>query len=92
MVPALRDGDRVVVRHGARVVAGDLVLATFRSMPGRLVLKRTVEQRDGGWWLASDNVHAGGDSRSHGVADVRAKVVVRLRCATRMRPRVNRQA
>lgn len=74
MVPTLSDGDLVVVRHGARVRAGDLVLARYRSMPERLVLKRAVHVQDGGWWLASDNVFAGGDSAVHGVADVRARV------------------
>jgi phage repressor protein C with HTH and peptisase S24 domain len=79
MVPTLRDADRVVVWHGAVVRPGDVVLATFRSMPGRLVLKRTIRAQDGGWWLASDNPAAGGDSSSHGVADVHARAVLRLR-------------
>lgn len=78
MVPTLRDGDLVVVRHGARIRAGDLVLARFRTMPDRLVLKRAVRPQDGGWWLRSDNEFAGGDSETHGVADVAARVVVRL--------------
>jgi phage repressor protein C with HTH and peptisase S24 domain len=74
MVPTLRDGDVVIVRHGAGIVPGDLVLATFRAMPDRLVLKRAVREQDGGWWLASDNPGAGGDSTSNGVADVHARV------------------
>jgi phage repressor protein C with HTH and peptisase S24 domain len=85
MVPTLRDGDRVVVRHGARIRPGDVVLARYRSMPARLVLKRTVRPADGGWWLASDNPAAGGDSDAHGVADVHARVVLRVRG-----PRVSR--
>jgi phage repressor protein C with HTH and peptisase S24 domain len=79
MVPTLRDGDRVIVRHGVAHRPGDVVLATYRSMPGRLVLKRAVRAVDGGWWLASDNPAAGGDSQSHGVADVQARAVVRVR-------------
>lgn len=79
MVPTLRDGDRVVVRHGAAVRPGDVVLARFRAMPDRLVLKRAVRAQDGGWWLASDNPAAGGDSAVHGVADVLARVVWRRR-------------
>jgi phage repressor protein C with HTH and peptisase S24 domain len=75
MVPTLRDGDAVVVRHGAQIRSGDVVLATFRALPDRLVLKRAVRAQDGGWWLASDNTSAGGDSTSHGVADVHARVV-----------------
>jgi phage repressor protein C with HTH and peptisase S24 domain len=74
MVPVLRDGDMVVVRHGARIAPGDVVLATFRSLPDRLVLKRAVRPQDGGWWVASDNPRADGDSTAHGVADAHARV------------------
>jgi len=78
MVPTLYDGDVVVVRHGAPIRPGDVVLARFRSLPDRFVVKR-VERGDGnGWELRSDNDAAGGDSRSHGVADVLARVVLRL--------------
>jgi phage repressor protein C with HTH and peptisase S24 domain len=78
MVPTLYDGDVVVVRHGARVRPGDVVLARFRSMPDRFVIKR-VERRDGdGWLLRSDNAAAGGDSRSYGAAEVLARVVLKL--------------
>jgi len=78
MVPTLRDGDTVVVRPSARIRPGDVVLATFRALPDRYVIKRAVRPQDGGWWLASDNEFAGGDSRSHGVADVHARVVLRV--------------
>ncbi len=78
MTPTLRSGDTVIVRHGARVRPGDIVLARFRSMPELLVLKRVVRAEEDGWWLASDNQFAGGDSRSHGVADVEARVVLRI--------------
>ena len=74
MVPTLHDGDVVIVRHGAAIRGGDVVLARFRSLPERLVLKRAVREQEGGWWLASDNEHAGGDSASHGVADVLGRV------------------
>jgi phage repressor protein C with HTH and peptisase S24 domain len=79
MVPTLKHGDVVIVRHGARVRAGDLVIARFRSMPGRLVVKRAVWPVDGGWWLSSDNLSVRGDSEVYGVADVHARVVLRLR-------------
>ncbi|MFN2559916.1 MAG: S24 family peptidase [Jatrophihabitans sp.] len=78
MVPTLRHGDTVLVRHGARIRPGDVVLATFRTLPDRLVLKRAVRRQDGGWWLASDNSFAGGDSETHGVAEVHARAVLRL--------------
>jgi phage repressor protein C with HTH and peptisase S24 domain len=79
MVPALHDGDRVLVRHGAPIRVGDVVLARFRDLPDRLVVKRAERPEDGGWWLASDNEFVGGDSRIHGVADVCARVIVKLR-------------
>jgi phage repressor protein C with HTH and peptisase S24 domain len=79
MVPTLRDGDRVIVRHGAAIRPDDVVLATYRSLPDLLVLKRAVRPQDGGWLLASDNPAAGGGSDVHGVADVAARVVVRVR-------------
>ncbi len=79
MVPTVRDGDVVIVRHGARIRPGDVVLARFRELPSRYVLKRAVHEQDGGWWLSSDNVAAGSDSSSHGVADVHARVVARIR-------------
>jgi phage repressor protein C with HTH and peptisase S24 domain len=74
MVPALRDGDCLLVRRGARVRPGDLVVARFRSRPELLVVKRAVEECDGGWLLASDNPFAEGPS---GVADVEARVLLR---------------
>jgi phage repressor protein C with HTH and peptisase S24 domain len=79
MAPTLRHGDTVLVRYDAVVRRGDVVLARFRSMPDRLVLKRAVHAVDGGWWVASDNALAGGDSAAHGVADVQARVVLRVR-------------
>ena len=79
MVPTLRHGDVVIVRHGAVVRPGDVVVGRFRSMPERLVIKRADHPADGGWWLTSDNGSTAGDSASHGVADVSARVVLRLR-------------
>lgn len=87
MVPTLRDGDRALARHGVVISAGDVVLATFRSLPERFVVKRATGERDGGWWLRSDNRFAGGDSEVHGVADVHARIrwVVRGRLPRRVR-------
>ncbi|MCW2496605.1 MAG: nickel-type superoxide dismutase maturation protease [Jatrophihabitans sp.] len=89
MVPTLRHGDVVIVRHGAPVRPGDVVIATFRSMPDRLVVKRAVRPVDGGWWLASDNSSVAGDSEIYGVADVQARVLLRLR-GWRLTSRVRR--
>ena len=79
MVPTLRDGDVVLVRHGARIRPCDVVLARFRALPDLLVIKRAVRPDGDGWWLASDNAAAAGDSAVHGVADVDARAVLRLR-------------
>jgi phage repressor protein C with HTH and peptisase S24 domain len=79
MVPTLRDGDLVLVRHGAPVRPGDVVLATYASMPGHYVLKRVAHAAGAGWWVNSDNSAAGGDSSVHGVAQVHARVVLRWR-------------
>jgi phage repressor protein C with HTH and peptisase S24 domain len=79
MVPTLHDGDLVIVRHGARVRPGDVVLARFRDLPERAVLKRVSRREGDGWWLSSDNVAVGGDSATHGVADVQARVLLRWR-------------
>ncbi len=75
MAPTLVPGDWLLVRHGARVRPGSLVLARFRRRPDLLVIKRAVAEQDGGWLLASDNDRQGSDSRQYGVADVLAGVV-----------------
>ena len=78
MTPTLLPGDRVLVRHGAPIRPGALVLARFRSRPELLVVKRAVGEAAGsrgGWLLASDNAGQGSDSRQYGVADVLARVV-----------------
>ena len=74
MVPALYDGDRLLVRWGGRVRPGSLVVGRFRSRPELLVVKRAVRPTDGGWELASDNPFASGPT---GVADVEATVLLR---------------
>jgi SOS-response transcriptional repressor LexA len=79
MVPAVRPGDAVLLRHAAVVRPGDVVLARFADLPDRYVVKRAVRAVDGGWWLASDNAAAGGDSGVHGAAEVLARAVLLLR-------------
>jgi signal peptidase I len=78
MVPTLYDGDLVLVRYGAPVRAGDVVLGRFRALPDVLVIKRASYPENGGWWVNSDNEFAAGDSRVHGVADIEARVLLRL--------------
>jgi type IV secretory pathway protease TraF len=84
MRPTLEPGHRLLVRYGAPVTAGRLVLARFPD--GTLAVKRAAEARrtrsgEPGWWLLSDNPDAGVDSRHRGVipaGDVVAVVVARL--------------
>ncbi|MEU0521283.1 S24 family peptidase [Streptosporangium sp. NPDC006007] len=60
MLPALRPGDRLWVRRGAPIRAGDLVIARLPSDPSSLIVKRVVWETAGGWWLESDNQRAPG--------------------------------
>ena len=83
MRPGLAPGDRLLVRYGAVVRPGALVLARFAD--GTLAVKRAVERRTSrtgapAWWLLSDNAGAGVDSRHRGPVaddDVLAVVVAR---------------
>ena len=77
MLPTLREGDCLLIRGGARVIPGDVVVARFRERPSLLVVKRAVEERDGGWLLASDNPAVEGHGLTSGLGDVEAKVVLR---------------
>lgn len=78
MAPTLRHGDALLVRRGGRAIRpGDIVVATFRSRPDLLVVKRAIRPEAGGWWLRSDNDLVTDDSRAYGVADVRGRVVLR---------------
>ncbi|GAB3653505.1 hypothetical protein GCM10027589_11730 [Actinocorallia lasiicapitis] len=78
MLPALRPGDRLLVRAG-RIRDGDLVVARHG---GLLLVKRAAFRQDGGWWLESDNQRAPGrrDSWDFGAVpegDVVGRVVFR---------------
>lgn len=75
MEPLLRDGDFLLVRHGAAVRPGDVVVARLHDRPGLLVVKRATSRVEGGWQLASDNVSAPG--AVHGPGDVDAVVLAR---------------
>ena len=83
MLPTLRDGDLLLVRYGASPRPGDLVVARF--VDGTVAIKRAAEERRtrsgaAGWWLVSDNLDEGVDSRHRGpVAEADVLAVVRLR-------------
>jgi nickel-type superoxide dismutase maturation protease len=79
MLPTLRPGDCLLVRPGARVRPGDVVVARFPSRPDLLVVKRAVRSADegGSWWVEGDNPLVEDDSRRFGSAQVVARVLVR---------------
>ena len=83
MEPTLSPGDLILVRHGAPVRPGVLVLARFPD--GTLVVKRAADARSTrtgspGWWLLSDDPDEGVDSRHRGVvSDEDVVAVVRAR-------------
>jgi signal peptidase I len=87
MLPTLQPGDCLLVRRGARVRPGDVVVARFATRSGLLVVKRAVRPADTGpgsgcgtrpgWWVEGDNPAVADDSRRFGPADVVARVVLR---------------
>ncbi len=89
MTPSLQAGDRLLVRYGAPVRPGALVLARFPD--GTLVVKRADGRRtsrsgEPAWWLLSDNPTRGVDSRHRGpVADGDVVAVALLRIWPRPR-------
>lgn len=82
MVPTLREGDQLLVRYGAPIRPGAVVLFRHPFQQDLLVVKRAAERRPRGWWLLSDNRPVDSDSRSYGpVPDelVLGRVLLRLR-------------
>ena len=77
MLPTLRSGDCLLVRYGARVRPGDLVVARPWARPELLVVKRAVEELPGGWRVEADNEAVRGQGWTGGAADVLARVLVR---------------
>ncbi|MFC4112580.1 S24 family peptidase [Nonomuraea zeae] len=80
MRPALLPGDWLLVRRGAAVHPGDLVVARLPGDPGQLIVKRAQWHGADGWWLESDNQRAGGrrDSWDFGPVDeIVGRVVLR---------------
>ena len=79
MAPTLREGDRLLVRHGARPRPGGLVVV--RLPDGVMAVKRATRREPGGWWVERDNPAEGVDSWSVGAIpdhDVLARVIARV--------------
>jgi nickel-type superoxide dismutase maturation protease len=66
MLPTLRNGDLLMVRYGARIRPGNVVVARHPLQQDLLLVKRAAGRREGGWWLLGDNPYAEGDSRLFG--------------------------
>jgi phage repressor protein C with HTH and peptisase S24 domain len=79
MLPTLREGDRLLVVHGAKPRPGGLVVV--RLPDGVVAVKRATRREAAGWWVERDNPHEGVDSWLVGAvpdADVLARVLCRL--------------
>ncbi len=83
MEPTLSEGDHLLVSYAATPAVGDLVVARF--VDGTVAVKRAAERRtirtgQTGWWLSSDNLDEGVDSRHRGpLAEDDVLAVARLR-------------
>ena len=90
MEPTLRDGDRLLVAHGATPRRGRLAVVRFAD--GVVAVKRLDHLAEGGWWVSRDNPVEGRDSWSAGPVpgpDVLAVVLGRVwPRPRRWRPRV----
>jgi phage repressor protein C with HTH and peptisase S24 domain len=88
MQPTLYEGDRLLVRHGAKPRVGQLLVV--RLPDGVVAVKRAVRREPDGWWVERDNPREGLDSWAAGeIPDERvvAIVVCRVWPAWRRKPR-----
>jgi hypothetical protein len=79
MTPTLNEGDRLLVRYGARPRPGSLAIVRFAD--GVVAVKRLDHQSSDGWWVVRDNAFEGRDSWSGGAiaeGGVLALAVLRL--------------
>ncbi|WP_326688030.1 nickel-type superoxide dismutase maturation protease [Streptomyces sp. NBC_01795] len=82
MKPTLLPGDQLVVKYGASVRRGDIVVLRHPFQHDLLIVKRAVERRSGGWWVRGDNPLVMNDSREFGTVPdelVVARAWLRLR-------------
>ena len=78
MQPTLREGDLLLVRHGARPRPG--AVCVVRLPDGTVAVKRVRTHESDGWWVERDNPRAGVDSWQVGaVPDADVVAVARLR-------------
>lgn len=85
MEPTLREGDRLLVLHGAQPRLGGIAVVRLPArgdVQGRvLAVKRVVRREPEGWWVERDNPYEGVDSWSVGAvpdSEVVARVLCRL--------------
>ena len=84
MEPTLREGDRLLVLHGARPRAG--AVCVVRLPDGTVAIKRAARRVPEGWWVERDNPRAGVDSwRVGAVPDADVVAVAALRAWPRPR-------
>jgi Peptidase S24-like len=79
MEPTLHDGDRLLVRYGARPRVGQAALVRLSGRP--LAVKRVTARQPDGWWVERDSRSEGVDSWQVGaipMADVVAVVLARV--------------
>ena len=79
MTPTLRDGDRLLIAHGAGPRPGRLAVVRFGD--GVVAVKRLDHDSEQGWWVSRDNPREGRDSWSAGAvppAGVLAIVLARV--------------
>ncbi|WP_344952729.1 nickel-type superoxide dismutase maturation protease [Sphaerisporangium flaviroseum] len=76
MSPVLRAGDWLVVRRGAEVRPGDLVVARLPADPALMIVKRAAWRDEDGWWLESENQRAPGRKDSWDFGAVPSSLLV----------------
>jgi nickel-type superoxide dismutase maturation protease len=75
MLPVLRPGDWLLVRTGARIRPGSVVVARHPS-EDLLIVKRAAHRDADGWWLESDNQRAAGRQDSWNFGAVPEDLIV----------------